>query len=113
MKNRTLNKKLTHFNKERIILLCTFAIVIKMKCIFLILNGCRYYGVILVFSNYLILILLHQSTAKAVLRQVLTVASEYSTTSSVYCESGIETTAATVNAAKIVLLHQSTAKTVI
>ena len=49
LRNRTLNKYLTLFNKERVILLYTFANVMKMKCIILILNGYRYYGVILVF----------------------------------------------------------------
>ena len=112
LRNRTLNKYLTLFNEERIILLYTFAKVIKMKCIILILNGYRYYGVILVFitiwySYYFISLLrkrywdvraripadhllLHQSTAKAVLRRGLT----YS---------------ASINQR----LHQSTAKAVI
>ena len=91
LRNRTLNKYLTLFNKERVILLYTFANIIKMKCIILILNGYRYYDVILVFitiwySYYFISLL-----RKRYWDTAPTAITKPNATSSVYCESGIET----------------------
>ena len=137
LRNRTLNKYLTLFNKERVVLLYTFANVIKMKCIILILNGYRYYGVILVFitiwySYYFISLLRKRYwDIKAIsmrIKKMLTSSvycesgietwlpreQSYSLllTSSVYCESGIETVKTTSLSATD-LLHQSTAKAVL
>ena len=90
LRNRTLNKYLTLFNEERIILLYTFAKVIKMKCIILILNGYRYYGVILVFIT-----IWYSYNFISLLRKrywdILHFLNSNNLTSSVYCESGIET----------------------